>query len=75
LEAVRGFKAEDRFPSKFVWRNSMRQFQKICWRPALLLLVKSRFDGRMRCPYFAHWKEFPYTMIGIGMLVFIGNKL
>jgi hypothetical protein len=74
LEAVRGFKVEDRFLYISVWRNSMREFQKVQWRLPLLLLVKSRFDGRMRCPYFAHWKESPYTNIGIGMLVFIVNE-
>jgi hypothetical protein len=47
MEAVRGFKEEDRFPSKSVWRNSMREFQKVRWRLALLLLVKSRLDNRM----------------------------
>ncbi len=64
-----------RFPSKSVWRNSMREFQKVWWRPALLWLDKSRFDGRMWWPYFAHWKASPYTTMGIGMLVFIVNKL
>jgi hypothetical protein len=34
-----------RFPSKSVQRKSMREFQKVQWRPALLWLVKSRFDG------------------------------
>ncbi len=64
-----------RFPSKSVWRNSMREFWKVQWKPVLLWLVKSRFDGRMWWPYFAHWKESPYTNIGIGMLVFIVNNL
>ncbi len=54
LEAVRGFKMKDRFPStsmqrnsirKPVWRNSIRDFQKVWWRPALLWHVRSRFDG------------------------------
>ena len=76
LEAVRGFKVEDRFPSKSVQRNSMREFRKVQWRLPLLRLVKSRLGGRMWWPYFAHWKESsPYTNIGIGMLVFIVNKL
>ncbi len=42
LEAVREFKVKDRFPSKSVWRNSMRDSQKVWWSPALLWLVKSR---------------------------------
>jgi hypothetical protein len=29
----------------------------------------------MRCPYYAHWKESSYTNMGIGMSVFIKNKL
>jgi hypothetical protein len=29
VEAVRGFKVEDRFPSKSVQRNSIREFQKV----------------------------------------------
>ncbi len=54
LEAVRGFKVKDRFPSKSVQRNSIsksvqrnstRDFWKVWWRPALLWLVRSRFDG------------------------------
>ena len=64
-----------RFPSKSVRWNSMREFQNIWWRPVLVWLVKSRFDGRMWWPYFAHWKASPYTNTGIGMLVFIVNKL
>ncbi len=64
-----------RFPSKSVQRNSIKEFQKVQWRPVLLWLVNSRFDGRMWWPYFAHWRESPYTNIGIGVLVFIVNKL
>ncbi len=64
-----------RFPSKSVQRNLMREFQKVQWRPVLLWLVKSRFDGRMWWPYFTHWKESPYTNMGIFMLVFIVNKI
>ncbi len=75
LEVVRGFKVEDRFPSKSVQRNSMREFQKVRWRLPLFRLVKSRLGGRMQWPYFAYWKESPYPNIGIGMLVFIVNKL
>ena len=54
FEAVGGFKVKDRFPStsvqrnsirKSVQRNSTRDFQKVWWRPALLFLVRSRFDG------------------------------
>ncbi len=69
------FKWEYRFPSKSVWRKSMREFQKSQWRLALLPLAKSRLDGRIWWPYFSHWKESPYTNIGIGMLVFNANKL
>ncbi len=54
LEAVRGFKVKGRFPSKSAQRNSIsksvqknstRDFWKVWWRPALLWLVRSRFDG------------------------------
>ncbi len=75
LEAARGFKVEDRFPSKSVQRNSMREFQKVWWRLLLLRLVKSKLYGRMWWPYFSHCKESPYTNIGIGMSVFIVNNL
>ncbi len=63
LEAVRGFKVKDRFPSKSVQRNSIRKsvqrnstrdFQKVWWRPALLWLVRSRFDGS-RFPSKSMW--------------------
>ncbi len=64
-----------RFPSKSVRRNSMREFQKFWWISVLIWLFKSRLDGRMWWPYFAYWKESPYTNKGIGMLVFIINKL
>ena len=58
LEAVRGLKLKDRFPSKSVQRNSIRKsvqrnstrdFRKVLWRQALLWLVRPRFDGS-RCP-------------------------
>ncbi len=64
LEAVRGFKVKVRFPSKSVQRNSMRKsvqrnstrdFQKVQWRPALLWLVRSRFDGS-RFPSKSVWR-------------------
>ncbi len=54
LEAVRGFKVKDKFPSKSVQRNSIRKsvqrnstrdFWKVWWGPALLWLVRSRFDS------------------------------
>ncbi len=73
LEAVRGFKVEDQFPSKSVRRNSMKEFQNFWWRLPLFRLVKSRLGKRMWWPYFAHWKESPYANIGIGMSVFIVN--
>ncbi len=76
LEAVKRFKVEDRFPSKSVRWNLMREFQKRSMETTpLLWLFKSRLDGRMWWPYFSHWKESPHTYIGIGMLVFIVNKL
>ncbi len=53
------------------WESS----KNVWWIPVLLWLVKSRFDGRMWWPYFAHWKASLYTNTGIGMLVFIVNKL
>ncbi len=70
-----GVHPTSRCPSKSARRNSMREFQKVWWISALLWLVKSRFDGRIWWPYFAHWKASPYTNTGIGMLVFIVNKL
>jgi hypothetical protein len=56
LEAVRGFKVKDRFPSKSVQRNSIRDFQKGQWRPALLWLVRSKFDGS-RFPSKSVWRN------------------
>ncbi len=53
LEAVGGFKVKDRYPSKSVQRNSIRKsvrrnstrdFWKCWWGPALLWLVRSRFE-------------------------------
>ncbi len=65
LEVVRGFKVKDGFSSKYVHRNSIkksvqrnstRDFQNNQWRPALLWLVRSRFDGS-RFPSKSVWRN------------------
>ncbi len=74
LEVVKWFKVKDRFPSKSVQRNS-RSSEK--FNGDQLCYGLSNLDLMVECDdhIFAHWKESPYTNIGIGMLVFIVNKL